>query len=111
LPESLFNDLEIWLVSKFPVLDIPAELLESISEVKNVVIVEEHQGQCGLHETLASLLLKQLRTPVEYHTLYASGYPSGMYGSQQWHLEENNLAGKNLENKIEEFISHTLHVV
>jgi transketolase len=48
--------------------------------------------------------LRQLKSPVDYHTLFASGYPSGRYGSQQWHLEENNLAGKNLENKISEFI-------
>jgi transketolase len=48
--------------------------------------------------------LKATQKTVEYHTLFASGYPSGRYGSQQWHLEENNLAGKNLENKISEFI-------
>jgi transketolase len=107
LPAPLLEELEIWLLSKFPVYDIPAELSERISDVKNVITLEEHQGQCGLHETLASLLLKQLRTPIRYHTLFAAGYPSGRYGSQQWHLEENNLAGKNLENKITEFISHS----
>jgi transketolase len=111
LQDHLLNDLEIWLLSKFPVYDIPGKLLESISNIKNVITIEEHQGQCGLHETLASLLLKQLKTPIQYHTLFASGYASGKYGSQQWHLEENNLAGKNLENKIEEFISHTSHAV
>jgi transketolase len=104
LPPYLLDELEIWLVGRFPVLDIPQELLESIHKVNNVITVEEHQGQCGLHETLASLLLKQLKTPIHYHTLFASGYPSGKYGSQQWHLEENNLAGKSLENKIAEFI-------
>ena len=107
LPESLLNEVEIWLLSKFPVYDIPLELLESISQTKSVITLEEHQGQCGLHETLASLLLKQLNTPINYHTLFASGYPSGKYGSQQWHLEENNLAGQNLENKIREFIGNT----
>jgi transketolase len=111
LPPDLLDDLEIWLLSKFPVYDIPGPLLESIASVKNVITVEEHQGQCGMHETLASLLLKQLKVPIEYRTLFASGYPSGRYGSQQWHLEENNLAGKNLENKIEEFISHISYVI
>ena len=106
LSQQILDDLDIWLLSKFPVYDVPAELIERISEVKNVIVIEEHQGQCSLHETLASLLLKQLKTPIEYHTLFASGYPSGRYGSQQWHLEENNLAGKNLENKIDEFLSH-----
>ena len=107
LPAPLQEGLEVWLLSRFPVYDIPQELSESISRVRNVITLEEHQGQCGLHETLASLLLQQLATPIQYHPLFASGYPSGKYGSQQWHLEENNLAGKNLENKITEFISNT----
>ena len=104
LPLHLLDELEIWLVSKFPVNDIPPQLIESINETKKVITMEEHQGQCGLHETLASLLLKQLNVPIKYYTLFASGYPSGRYGSQSWHQEENNLGGKNLENKITEFI-------
>lgn len=107
LPDHLLDAVEIWLLSKFPVYEIPQEMLERIGKCKNVITLEEHQGQCGLHETLASLLLKQLSTPIQYHTLFATGYPSGKYGSQQWHLEENHLAGKNLENKIAEFISNT----
>jgi transketolase len=106
LPENLLNEIEIWLVSKFPIHEIPVELITIINKTKNVITIEEHQGQCGLHETLASLLLKQLTTAIKYHTLFASGYPSGRYGSQQWHQEENNLAGKNLENKITGFISN-----
>lgn len=106
LPDHLQAGLEIWLVSQFPVIDLPEELLRSIHRSKKVITLEEHQGQCGLHETLASLLLQRLSTPIAYHTLFASGYPSGNYGSQKWHLEENNLAGKNLANKIEEFISN-----
>lgn len=105
LPVGLLNELEIWLLSKYPVYNIPEELLEAIGDIKNVITIEEHQGQCGLHETLASLLLKKLHKPINYHTLFASGYPSGKYGSQQWHLEENNMAGKNLEVKIKEFIN------
>ena len=111
LPSSLLDKIEIWLVSMFPILVLPKELLESIALVKNVVTMEEHQGQCGLHETLASILLKQLHTPISYHTLFASGYPSGKYGSQQWHQEENSLAGKSLENKLAEFLSNHNSVV
>ncbi|MEO6315836.1 MAG: hypothetical protein ABIU63_02225 [Chitinophagaceae bacterium] len=106
LPEPQRHQLDIWLLSKFPVTHIPEELLNNITAVKNVITLEEHQGQCGMHETLASLLLHQLNVPVQYHNLYADGYPSGQYGSQQWHLAENSLGGKNLENKIAEFISN-----
>lgn len=104
LPEEILDDLEIWLISKFPLFDIPADMLNAIDKVGNIIIVEEHSGQCGLHEAFASLLLRQIKRPIQYHTLFASGYPSGRYGSQQWHLEENDLAGQNLENKISEFI-------
>ena len=106
LPEHLLIDLEIWIVSKFPILVLPGELIDSITNTRNVITMEEHQGQCGMHETLASLLLKQLNVPVRYHTIFASGYHSGGYGSQQWHQEENSLAGKNLEKRIGEFISN-----
>ncbi len=106
LPSYLLDDVEIWLVSKFPILDIPAQLIEQINAVQKIITMEEHQGQCGLHETLASLLLKQLNIPIKYYTLFASGYPSGRYGSQSWHQEENNLGGENLQNKILEFISN-----
>ncbi|HTI10176.1 MAG TPA: hypothetical protein VL832_16525 [Puia sp.] len=107
LSPDLLEALQIWLVSRFPVREIPEELMEDIERTRNVITIEEHQGQCGLNETIASLLLKRLNTPIGYNTLFASGYPSGRYGSQLWHLEENNLAGKNLENKIAEFISKT----
>ena len=110
LPGELLDQLDIWLLGKLPVYDIPGALIERITQTRNVITMEEHQGQCGIHETLASLLLKQLKAGISYHTLYANGYPSGKYGSQQWHLEENNLAGKNLENKITEFISKTYAV-
>lgn len=110
LPSHLLDEIEVWLLSKFPVNNIPDELMDKIATVKNVVTMEEHQGQCGMHETLASLLLKKLKTPIQYNTLFASGYPSGRYGSQQWHQEENNMAGKALEIKIEEFLSSTYAV-
>ncbi|NJM53957.1 MAG: hypothetical protein HC846_11565, partial [Blastocatellia bacterium] len=100
LPDFLLDNLEIWLLSQFPVDKIPSELLESISLTKSLITIEEHQGQCGLNEALGSLLLKQLNTSINFQTLFASGYPSGRYGSQQWHLEENSLAGQRLENKI-----------
>jgi len=107
LPGFLRDDMEVWLLSEFPVHEIPSELIKNINRVRKVITMEEHQGQCGLHETLASLLLKKLTVPIGYYNLFASGYPSGKYGSQKWHQEENSLAGKNLENKITAFISHS----
>jgi transketolase len=104
LPENLLSRLEIWLVSRFPLENMPTELVQHIEQTRNVITMEEHRGECGLHETLASMLLKELKTAIRYHTLFATGYPGGGYGSQRWHQEENRLAGKNLENAISAFI-------
>jgi transketolase len=110
LTDALKESLDIWLLSEFPVTEVPAGLLQSITATQHVITLEEHTGQCSMHETLASLLLKQLRVPISYQNLFAGGYPSGRYGSQQWHLEENNLAGDGLASQIKQFISHHSYV-
>lgn len=105
LPPALTEQFDTWLLSEFPVREIPAALLDTITGTGRLITMEEHQGQCGMHETLASLLLKQLKAPISFHTIYASGYPSGLYGSQSWHQEENDLGGAALEKRMTEFLS------
>jgi transketolase len=102
LPES--EDLEIWLVSIFPVLEIPEELKQRIGEVGKLATIEEHQGQCGMHECLASLILQSGIRIDKFLPLYATGYISGRYGNQQWHQEENGLAGEKLKQQIADFL-------
>lgn len=100
LPAEVLDEVEIWVLSIFPVNDIPAELINKINEVKNVITIEEHSGQGGMHEALGSLLLGKLNTAIDYHTLYAKGYPSGKYGDQKWHQAENNLGGEGLKQEL-----------
>ena len=104
LPAHLLEGLEIWLVSLFPVESVPLELMERIALIRNVITMEEHTGECGLNETIAGKLLKGLSVPIRYNSLFAQGYPSGKYGSQKWHLEENSLAGEKLVKAVQEFI-------
>lgn len=104
LEEEILKELEIWLVSVFPIPKMPAQLLESIREKKNVISMEEHNSQCGLHETLAAELLSTDCGAISYHGLSANGYISGKYGSQKWHQAENDLGGEGLKNKIIEFL-------
>ena len=104
LEKSILDELEIWLVSIFPVLEIPEKLLVELGTKKVVVTMEEHNGQCGLHETLAAQLLSNKVNINGYYGLFANGYPSGKYGSQKWHQAENNLEGDNLKNKIVEIL-------
>jgi len=100
LDTEILNQLEIWLVSTFPIINLPKELIDSLKEKQVVITMEEHSGQCSLYETLAAQLLSNNCGNVKYHGLYSSGYPSGKYGNQTWHQAENNLHGENLKNKI-----------
>ena len=102
LPAALLAELEIWMVGILPVATFPDELMQSIKEKANVIILEEHYAGGGLAEHLAAQLLALGTLPaLTWHALNIKGYISGKYGSQQWHLEENELAGTPLLNRIE----------
>jgi transketolase len=106
LDESVWKDLEVWLVSILPLTTMPTELTDSLRKTKVVITIEEHNGQCGLYETIAAQILAVNIGGIHYHGLYANGYPSGKYGNQKWHQAENNLEGENLKNKLVEFLTN-----
>ena len=99
--EALLDDLELWNVGMLPLGEIPAELLASIQEKQRLVTVEEHYLACGMAEALSHLLLTRGVCPRSFSSLHARGYPSGRYGSQRWHQEESELAGKPLRAQLE----------
>lgn len=105
LPKDLYDQLEIWAISIFPIDTLPQDLIKAIEMTKKVVTLEEHKGQGGLNEALAPLLIKNIKVTFGYTTLFAQGYPSGRYGDQKWHLEENGLAGEKLASTIQEVLT------
>jgi transketolase len=102
--QALLDDIEIWSVGTLPVDDMPADLTASIREKRRVVTIEEHYGACGLGEALSHLLLTHAVFPQSFTSLHAVGYPSGRYGSQRWHQEENGLAGQALVSHLKKVI-------
>ena len=100
----LLDDLEIWSVGTLPLDEIPADLIASIEEKQRVVIIEEHYRACGLAEAVSYLLLRQGVCPRSFTSLHAKGYPSGRYGSQRWHQEESELAGRALRSQLERVV-------
>jgi transketolase len=104
IEDKLLDAVELWSVGVFPIHDLPSDLIASIKTKKIVVTLEEHYGQCGLTETIAQNLIDKIDFAIKYRSLYARGYPSGRYGSQRWHQEENELAGKSLEARLKEFL-------
>ena len=104
LPAEIVGGLEIWVLSIFPVTEMPDALISKINSTKKLITIEEHQGQCGMHECLASLLLNKLTTQISFKPLYARGYPSGRYGDQKWHQSENGLGGESLLRVVTAFL-------
>jgi transketolase len=101
---ALLDDLEIWTVGVLPFDEIPGALVTSIRDKQRVVVMEEHQGACGLAEALSHRLMTSAVFPRSFTTLCAAGYPSGRYGSQRWHQEESGLAGRALSLRLEQIL-------
>ncbi len=104
LPAELLDELELWSVGVLPLTALPAELATSIREKRRVVTLEEHYRACGLGEAVSHSLLTSGVIPESFTSLHATGYPSGRYGSQRWHQEENGLAGAALAARIHDVL-------
>ena len=103
----LAQDLEIWVVSIFPIDNIPAELIQSLNETKKLIVIEEHVGECGLRESVSYHIMNHLNTSIKILSLFAKGYPSGKYGDQKWHQRENSLDGEGMTNDINKFLTYS----
>ncbi|MFL5306670.1 MAG: transketolase family protein [Polyangia bacterium] len=99
--QALLDDLEIWNVGMLPLGELPPDLIASIGEKQRLVTLEEHYLACGMAEALSHLLLASGVCPKSFTSLHAKGYPSGRYGSQRWHQEESELAGRQLRARLE----------
>ncbi len=104
LNAAIADDLEVWVLSIFPIVDLPAELISSINATQKLITIEEHNGECGLRETLAFHLINQLTSSIKILSLAANGYPSGKYGDQKFHQAENNLGGEGLISELSKFL-------
>lgn len=98
------DDLEVWVLSVFPITNLPAELISTINATQKLITIEEHAGECGLRETLAYHLLNSLTSNIKILALSANGYPSGRYGDQKFHQAENNLGGEGLVKELATFL-------
>jgi transketolase len=89
LPEPRRPDL--WLLSELPCDNLPPEFLDDLQRSDSVLVVEEHVAHGGAGQMLAHRLLIAGRVPRCFRHRAARGYPSGRYGSQQFHRQESGL--------------------
>jgi transketolase len=104
LNSEFVDDLEVWVVSVFPIVELPKELVSSVDTTQKLITIEEHNGECGLRETLSYHLMNHLTSNIKILSLAASGYPSGKYGDQKFHQAENNLGGEGMVKELSSFL-------
>ena len=88
--------VELYVVNRMPMNELPADIADSISRTRNVLTVEEHIAIGGLASAV-SLLVNERSIPVDkFKSLHAGGYPDGLYGSQAYHQEQSGLDTANI---------------
>ena len=102
LPELPPNSIDLWSIGQFPIWEVPKEFTDSAKRAKTIITIEEHYRSGGLAENLSLFLTNLSSQKVSIINLFAEGYPSGRYGSQKWHQEENGLGGTKLLETIQE---------
>jgi transketolase len=83
----------VWVLAELPVraASLPDDFLRDLRRSGHLVVVEEHVAQGGAGHMLAHALLMRGEAPARFDHRCAVGYPSGYYGSQQFHREECGL--------------------
>jgi transketolase len=94
---------EFWVLSELPLsmAEPPDEFLEGVASHGQLCVVEEHVLQGSVGQMLAHWLACKSRSPRRFDHCYAKGYPSGTYGSQNFHRKENGLDPESVLKTIE----------
>ena len=98
----LENRPEIWVLSELPLElhPVPEAVLRGIGAGRPVLVVEEHVAQGGFGQMMARELLSCGVSPRRFEHVFAAGYPSGRYGSQEFHRGECGLDRTSLVDRV-----------
>ena len=79
---------ELWVLTELPIDEVPDNFLSSLRSCGKLIVVEEHVKQGSAGQMLVHRLCLDGNAPEGFSHLYAKGYPSGRYGSQNFHRAE-----------------------
>ena len=99
----------LWVLSQLPVApdELPDEFVSDIESSGTLLVAEEHVATGGAGERIARCILERgLRVP-RFEVACARGYPSGLYGSQNWHRRESELDPRSLLERIVKLAGRT----
>jgi transketolase len=87
----------VWSVCELGEGVVPDELWSAVSG-SDLHVIEEHVAAGGLGMQLAHSLMNKAVHPARFHHRYALGYPSGTYGSQEFHRKQCGFDRDSLRN-------------
>lgn len=93
---------EVWVVTELPLdpSSIPGEFTSRLGMGSPLWVVEEHVAQGSLGHMLAAWLLTRSRRAPEFRHFHASGYPSGRFGSQDFHRAECGIDAESIRQAV-----------
>lgn len=102
--ENIFSEqIELFIVNKMPLLMLPDEIKRSVQLSKNILTIEEHVSVGGLGSSIALKTNEASLKLNKFKSLHAKGYPSMLYGNQNYHLEESGLSSHQISETINSF--------
>lgn len=81
----------LWVVCELPAEQLPDQFQADVIASGRLLVVEEHVAHGGIAQSVALLLLASGHAPRHFASRTACGYPSSLYGSQQFHRRECGL--------------------
>jgi transketolase len=103
---ELAENIQVFTINKMPLTELPAAIIESIRQTRNVLTVEEHIRTGGLGAAVSQLVHENNLTLNRFSSLCATGYPNGLYGSQNYHLELCGLDVKGITQQINSYFAN-----
>jgi transketolase len=93
---------EVWAVTELPLEECPppAQFAKRLMSAPAVWAVEEHVAQGGFGRMLGTWLLQRAYHPKAFRHWHAAGYPSGRYGSQEFHRAESGIDAMSIRQAV-----------
>jgi transketolase len=95
---------DLFVVSEIPIVELTAELIDSIKKTDRLLVIEEHVSRGGLGENLSIQLMQRSIAPKKFIHLSAVGYPDGLYGDQAFHQEKSKIDQTSIQETIKTMI-------
>lgn len=101
------DDAEVWAVCELPlsVAPPPEAFVAALRRSRRLCVVEEHVAQGSLGHALAAWSLQSGIGLDGFRMLHARGYPSGTYGSQDFHRRESGLDAPSIREAVRGLVS------